>query len=141
MPLFLEGGTEPPPIETGELTVAVAVSDGRHTLYYIPGCAAVTPAVAARVRNAELVYFDGTLWSDDEMIAAGLGAKSGARMGHMSLSGPNGTIAAFRELGVRRKILIHINNSNPVLLKDSAERAAVVAAGWEVAHDGMEIVL
>ena len=141
VPLFLEGGAEPPPIETGELTVAVAISDGRHTLYYIPGCAAVTPAVAARVRNAELLYFDGTLWSDDEMIAAGLGAKSGRRMGHMSLSGPNGTIAAFRELGVRRKILIHINNSNPVLLKDSAERAAVVAAGWEVAHDGMEIVL
>ena len=141
VPLFLEGGAHAPPIETGELTVAVAVSDGRHTLYYIPGCAAMTPALAARVRNAELVYFDGTLWSDGEMIAAGLGAKSGRRMGHMSLSGPDGTIAAFRELGVRRKVLIHVNNSNPVLLEDSAERAAVVAAGWEVAHDGMEIVL
>jgi pyrroloquinoline quinone biosynthesis protein B len=141
VPLFLESGAETPPIATGEFAVAVAVSDARHTLYYIPGCAAVTPAVAARVRNAELVYFDGTLWSDDEMIAAGLGAKSGRRMGHMSLSGPDGTIAAFRELGVRRKILIHVNNSNPVLLEDSAEHAAVVAAGWEVAHDGMEIVL
>lgn len=140
VPLFLERGDDTP-IEAGELTVAVAVSDGRHTLYYIPGCAALTPAVAATVRDAELLYFDGTLWSDDEMIAAGLGAKSGRRMGHMSLNGPNGTIAAFQELGVRRKILIHINNSNPVLLADSAERAAVVAAGWEVAHDGMEIVL
>jgi pyrroloquinoline quinone biosynthesis protein B len=141
VPLYLEGRAHPPPITTGELTVAVAVSDGRHTLYYIPGCAAVTPALTARVRNAELVYFDGTLWSDDELIAAGLGAKSGRRMGHMSLSGPEGTLAAFRELSVRRKVLIHINNSNPVLLEDSAERAAVLAAGWEVAYDGMEIVL
>jgi len=141
VPLYLEGVAQAPAIETGESTVGVAVSDGQHTLYYIPGCAAMTPALAARVRNAELVYFDGTLWSDEEMITAGLGAKSGRRMGHISLSGPDGTIAAFRELNVGRKVLIHVNNSNPVLLEDSAERAAVVAAGWEVAHDGMEIVL
>jgi pyrroloquinoline quinone biosynthesis protein B len=141
VPLYLEGGVPAPPITSGELNVGVAVSEGPHTLYYIPGCAAVTPALAARVRNAELLYFDGTLWSDEEMIAAGLGTKTGRRMGHMSLSGPEGTIAAFRELGVHRKVLIHINNSNPVLLGDSAERAALVAAGWEVAHDGMEIVL
>jgi pyrroloquinoline quinone biosynthesis protein B len=140
-PLYLESRADPPAIETGELTVAVALSDARHTLYYVPGCAAVTPAVAARLRDAELVYFDGTLWSDDEMIAAGLGAKSGRRMGHISLSGPEGTIESFRKLGVRRKVLIHINNSNPVLLEESAERTAVIEAGWEVAHDGMEIVL
>ena len=59
----------------------------------------------------------------------------------MSVSGPEGTIAAFRELDVRRKVLIHINNSNPVLLEDSEERAAALAAGWEIAYDGMEIVL
>jgi pyrroloquinoline quinone biosynthesis protein B len=75
------------------------------------------------------------------MISAGLGDKSGRRMGHMSLSGPEGTIAAFRELDVQRKVLIHLNNSNPVLLDDSPERAQVVAAGWEVAYDGMEIML
>ncbi len=141
VPLFLEDGSDSPSIDSGELVVAVAISDGQHTLFYIPGCAAMTPALAARVRDAELVYFDGTLWSDDEMIAAGLGPKSGLRMGHMSLSGPQGTLAAFRDLGVRRKILIHLNNSNPVLLSDSPERAAVIAAGWEVAHDGMEIEL
>jgi pyrroloquinoline quinone biosynthesis protein B len=101
----------------------------------------MTPALANRLRNAELVYFDGTLWSDEEMIRAGIGQKSGLRMGHMSVSGPEGTVAAFRELGVRRKVLIHLNNSNPVLLDDSAERAAVTAAGWEVAYDGMEIEL
>jgi pyrroloquinoline quinone biosynthesis protein B len=58
-------------------------------------------------------------------------------MGHMSLSGPEGTIAAFAGLGVKRKILVHINNSNPVLLADSSERATLEAAGWEVAYDGM----
>jgi pyrroloquinoline quinone biosynthesis protein B len=141
VPLYLEDGAAAPPIQAGELTVGVAVSEGARTLYYIPGCASMTPALAARLRNAELVYFDGTLWSDEEMIASGLGTKTGRRMGHMSLTGPEGTIAAFRELSVHRKVLIHINNSNPVLLEDSAERATVRAAGWEVAHDGMEIVL
>jgi coenzyme PQQ biosynthesis protein B len=100
----------------------------------------MAPALAARLRGAELVFFDGTLWRDDEMIAAGLGPKTGRRMGHMSLSGPDGTIAAFRDLGVRRRILIHINNSNPVLLDDSPERAETEAAGWEVAYDGMEVI-
>ena len=75
------------------------------------------------------------------MIRSETGVKTGARMGHMSLSGPDGTLAAFAPLGVRRKILIHVNNTNPVLLDDSAERAAVEAAGWEVACDGMEITL
>jgi len=141
VPLFLERVGGALSIQTGEMTVAAVVSDGRSTLHFIPSCAAMTAALAARLRNADLVYFDGTLWSDDEMIAAGLGDKSGHRMGHMSLTGPDGTIAAFKELGVRRKVLIHLNNSNPVLLDDSGERAQVLSAGWEVAYDGMEIVL
>jgi pyrroloquinoline quinone biosynthesis protein B len=87
------------------------------------------------------VLFDGTLWTDDEMLRAGLGAKTGLRMGHMSVSGPNGTLAAFTHIDVRRKILLHINNSNPILLGDSPERAAVADAGWEIAYDGMEIEL
>jgi pyrroloquinoline quinone biosynthesis protein B len=85
--------------------------------------------------------FDGTLWTDDEMLRARLGGKTGLRMGHMSVSGPSGTLNAFRMLDIRRKIMLHINNSNPILLDDSPERAAVEAAGWEVAYDGMEIQL
>lgn len=139
-PLYLERGTEPL-IEAGETTVGVALSDGEHRLLFVPGCAAMTPELSARLRGADVAFFDGTLWSDDEMIAAGLGAKTGRRMGHMSLSGPEGTLAAFKDLGVRRKVLIHLNNSNPVLLEDSPERAAVVAAGWEVAFDGMDVML
>jgi pyrroloquinoline quinone biosynthesis protein B len=85
------------------------------------------------------VLFDGTLWRDDEMVVLGLGPKTGRRMGHMSVSGPNGVVAAFRDIPVRRRILIHINNSNPILLGGSAERAGVEKEGWEVAYDGMEV--
>jgi pyrroloquinoline quinone biosynthesis protein B len=73
------------------------------------------------------------------MIRLGLGPKTGRRMGHMSVSGPDGTIAAFRDVTVGRKILVHINNSNPILLDDSAERSLVEKEGWEVACDGMEV--
>jgi pyrroloquinoline quinone biosynthesis protein B len=141
-PLYLEnGGDEPPPIEAGEITVAAAISDGRRKLVYAPGCAQVTPELASRMQEADLVFLDGTLWRDDEMIAAGLGRKTGRRMGHISMSGPDGAIAACRGVTTARKVFIHINNSNPVLLADSAERAEAEAAGWEVAYDGMEIAL
>ena len=97
--------------------------------------------LASRLTGAPLVLFDGTLWHDAEMVEAGIGVKSGQRMGHISMSGPDGTMAAFQDLGVARKVFIHINNSNPVLLEDSPERASVKAAGWDVAFDGMEISL
>jgi pyrroloquinoline quinone biosynthesis protein B len=122
-------------------TVGARVSDGRRTLFFIPGCAGMTPGLADRLRGADAVLFDGTLWRDDEMIAAGLGPKTGLRMGHMSLTGPAGTLAAFAGLGVRQKVLIHINNSNPVLLDDSPESAEVRAQGWNVGYDGMRIEL
>jgi pyrroloquinoline quinone biosynthesis protein B len=118
----------------------IASRDG-HRCFYIPGSAAMPKHLAARLRGAELVFFDGTLWRDDEMIAAGMGSKTGRRMGHMSIDGPEGTIAAFAELDVRRKVFIHMNNTNPVLLAGSAERARARDAGWEVAEDGMEIRL
>ncbi|MBV9777172.1 MAG: pyrroloquinoline quinone biosynthesis protein PqqB [Acetobacteraceae bacterium] len=141
VPLYLERPGATPPIVVGEETTGAAISDGRHTLFFIPGCAAMTDDLTARLRGAGLVLFDGTLWTDDEMIRAGTGTKTGRRMGHMSVHGPDGTLAAFRDLDVRRKILIHINNSNPILLRDSAERETARAAGWEVAFDGMEITL
>jgi len=109
--------------------------------YYVPGCADLEPPLAARLRGAPLVFFDGTLYRDDEMVEGGLGVKTGHRMGHLSLSGPDGTMAAFEGLDVGRRVFIHINNSNPVLLEESPERAAVERAGWEVAFDGQEITL
>jgi pyrroloquinoline quinone biosynthesis protein B len=126
---------------TEEDTVGLEVSAGERRFFYVPGCAAMPPALADRLRGADLVFFDGTTFADDEMIALGLGGKTASRMGHMSLGGEGGTIAAFAPLGVRRKILIHINNSNPVLIDGSPERREVEAEGWEVATDGMEVTL
>ena len=141
VPLYLEQATETPRIVEGEETVGVAITDGTRRILFIPGCAGMTDTLSQRLHGADVVLFDGTLWTDDEMLRAGIGGKTGLRMGHMSVSGPNGTLAAFKTLDVLRKILLHINNSNPILLDDSPERAAVEAAGWEVAYDGMEIRL
>lgn len=109
--------------------------------HYIPGCAVIDVALASRLRGASLVLFDGTLYTDEEMIAQGLSDKTGRRMGHISMAGADGSLAAFAALDVGRRIYVHMNNSNPVLREDSAERAAVERAGWEVAFDGMEIRL
>jgi pyrroloquinoline quinone biosynthesis protein B len=111
------------------------------SFFYIPGCAEVDAPLAQRIKGAELLFFDGTLYTDTEMIDQGLLNKTGARMGHISISGPHGSIAAMKDLGVKRKIYVHINNSNPVLNDNSPERKAVEAAGWEVGYDGMEVTL
>ncbi|WP_027284618.1 pyrroloquinoline quinone biosynthesis protein PqqB [Rubritepida flocculans] len=141
LPLFAEQeGADPGMTQAGE-TIGLALSAGAGTLHVIPGCAMMTPALAARLRGAEAVLFDGTLWTDEEMIALGAGPKTGRRMGHMPISGPGGTLEAFAELGVRRRILIHLNNTNPALLEDSPERAQLAREGWEVAEDGMEFSL
>jgi pyrroloquinoline quinone biosynthesis protein B len=110
-------------------------SDGR--LVFIGNCATVTEDMRARCNGAAAVFFDGTMWRDDEMIARGEGVKTGKRMGHISMSGPDGSIAALADLDIERRIFIHINNTNPALLADSPERAEIEAAGWQVAHDGM----
>lgn len=109
--------------------------------FYIPGCASMPAELVSRLNGADLVFFDGTLFHDDEMIQRGEGVKTGQRMGHMSMSGPNGSIAAFESIDVARRIFIHINNTNPVLLDDTAERREVEAAGWEISFDGMEVSL
>ena len=128
--------------KTGD-TLGLHISEsasGQH-FFFLAACSDVQPDLAERVRGAPLVFFDGTLWQDDEMISDGKGVKTGARMGHISMSGPNGSIAAFDPLGVKRKVFMHINNSNPALLHDSAARAELEKAGWEVLADGTEITL
>jgi pyrroloquinoline quinone biosynthesis protein B len=119
----------------------VSASATGKRFYYIPGCAALDDELAQRLHAAPLLFFDGTLWQDDEMIRAGLGAKTGRRMGHLSVSGATGSMAVLGALGIARKLFIHINNTNPILCIGSAERQAVAAAGWEVARDGFEIEL
>ena len=138
--LYLETGSSPQELagQAGD-TVGIEITSGGKRLVYIPGCARMTDALKRRLAGASTALFDGTLWRDDEMVRAGLGPKTGQRMGHMSVSGPDGTIAAFRDIAVERKILVHINNSNPILLDDSAERRVLTEEGWEVAYDGMEV--
>ena len=143
VPLFMEGDHGGDAVATdvmGEQTVGVEISDGAQTFFYIPGCARMVPALADRIRGAELVLFDGTLWQDDEMVQQGVGQKTGKRMGHMSMSGPEGSIAAFSELDVKRKVYVHMNNTNPVW-RNGPERAEAEASGWQIGFDGMEIEL
>lgn len=138
-PLYLE---EAAPADEEEDTIALEFQDaaGRKA-FYIPGCRKVTPALKARLEGAALLLFDGTLWTDDEMRQAGVGTRTGQAMGHHHLGGADGSIAALEGLRLERKIFIHINNTNPLLRRDSDERRLATEAGWQVAHDGMELVL
>ncbi len=138
-PLYLEGENPDTASETAA-NVGVELSAAGARIVFIPGAAAVTAAMRVRMTRADVVFFDGTLYRDDEMIASGTGVKTGRRMGHMPIDGDDGTLAALAELSARR-IFLHINNTNPILVDGSPERAAVERAGWQVAEDGMEIVL
>lgn len=112
-------------------------ADGE-SFVFLAACAEITPAVAAQINGASLVFFDGTLWRDDELIALGLSQKTGQRMGHIAM---DTAIAAFDGLDVGRKFFLHINNSNPALQPGSPERQALEHAGWQIPADGMEITL
>lgn len=139
VPLYLEGED----VQTdliGEQTVGVALETDTARAFYIPGCAHLNDDLRERLDGADIVFFDGTLWQDDEMIQAGLGQKTGQRMGHMSMSGPDGSIEAFATMAIGQKIFVHMNNTNPVLRPDSAESEQARAAGWIIGQDGMEIV-
>lgn len=140
--LWLEDATLPDFGSVPEDTVGLKVEDDSgHAFFYIPGCAALPAHLAERLAGAELVFFDGTTWTEDEMIRLSLSEKTASRMGHMAMSGDTGSIAAFAPLKVGRRVFVHINNSNPVLLADSSERAQAEAAGWEIGFDGMEVSL
>jgi pyrroloquinoline quinone biosynthesis protein B len=138
VPLYAEGESgEDFAVDDGD-TIGLEISAADSVLLYVPGCARLTDELRQLIAGAPLVLFDGTLWRDDEMVSLGLSAKTGARMGHMSAVD---TIAAFADLGVARKVFVHVNNSNPMIVDDSPERAEAERAGWIIAHDGMEIAL
>ncbi|MGH1578631.1 pyrroloquinoline quinone biosynthesis protein PqqB [Planktotalea sp.] len=137
VPLYLEGETVQTDL-VGEQTVGVELEASGKRAFYIPGCAAMPDDLKARIEGANMVMFDGTLWQDDEMLRAGLSQKTGKRMGHISMSGADGSIAAFDGVKVDQKIFVHMNNTNPVLRPGSTEKALAEQAGWIVAQDGME---
>jgi pyrroloquinoline quinone biosynthesis protein B len=139
VPLYLEGSAPALAAET-EANVGVELVCGEHRLVFVPGCAAVTSALHARLARADAVLFDGTLFADDEMIATGTGAKTGRRMGHMPIDGEGGSLAALADVPGRR-IYMHINNTNPIRVAGAPERRRVEAAGWQIAEDGLRIEL
>jgi len=139
VPLYLEGDDPEIGGET-DATVGVEITTDGSRLTFVPGSAAITPQLEERLTRADVVLFDGTLYQDDEMIRTGTGSKTGRRMGHMQIEGPGGSLNALAALS-RRRIYIHINNTNPILVEGSPERRRVEAAGWEIAEDGMEIAL
>ena len=110
-------------------------------LYFLAACAGITDDLKARLAGAAVVFFDGTVWRDDELIAAGLGNKTGQGMGHIAMSGASGVIESLAGLDIDRKIFLHINNSNPALLPASPERKMAERAGWQIPADGTEITL
>jgi pyrroloquinoline quinone biosynthesis protein B len=140
---YLEGKAHPAGDDGSGDTLGLRIGDkasGKH-MYFLAACAGVSSDLRSRLAGASAIFFDGTVWRDDELIAAGLGDKTGQGMGHIAMSGDSGAIAALADLDVGRKIFLHINNSNPVLLRDSAERKIAEQAGWQIPTDGTEIVL
>lgn len=139
LPLYLEGD-DPEIGAESAANVGIDLQCGGARLLFVPGATAVTPAMRERFGQADAILFDGTLFTDDEMLRTGTGHKTGRRMGHMPIDGEDGTLKALAGLNARR-IFVHINNTNPIQIEGSPERRKVEAAGWQVAEDGMEIVL
>lgn len=142
--LYLENAEAGPDFGTQEGdTIGIKVTDTRSgkAFFYIPGCATIDEPLAARLKGASVVFFDGTLFTNNEMLDQGLMPKTGARMGHINMSGEDGSIEAFSKLGVGRLIYVHINNSNPALDDNSDARKSIDGAGWEVGYDGLEVRL
>ncbi|NLS70749.1 pyrroloquinoline quinone biosynthesis protein PqqB [Bradyrhizobium brasilense] len=140
---YLEGKAHPAGADGVGDTLGLRIADRRSGkyFYFLAACARVTDDLKSRLKGAPLVFFDGTVWRDDELIAAGLGNKTGQSMGHIAMSGDQGAIESLAGLDIGRKVFLHINNSNPALLGTSAERKAAEQAGWQIPSDGTEIVL
>lgn len=140
VPLWLEDETMEIGAET-ETTVGAMIEANGRRLAYIPGCARVTEKLKGQIAGVDALLFDGTVYYDDDMIRAGVGTKTGWRMGHVPMRGEGGAVEALADVALGRRVFVHINNTNPVLIEDSPERAEIEAAGWTVAHDGLELSL
>jgi pyrroloquinoline quinone biosynthesis protein B len=134
--LFLEGHDENAEGDTLGLVITDRSSGAR--MVFVAACAAITDELLSLIEGADAVFFDGTLWRDDEMIAQGLSSKTGQRMGHIAMSD---VIPALAATPIGSKFFLHINNSNPALRPESDERKALEAAGWSIPAEGTEITL
>ena len=142
---FAVGG-DPPRFATRDEpghTVGLTIrADGGGTVAYLPGCGAIDDALLARLAGASLVVIDGTFWSEDELVRLGLSDRRARQMGHLPVGGTGGSLERLRALAESATVVFaHINNSNPMLVEDSPERAAVLAAGMVVGEDGMRFTV
>jgi pyrroloquinoline quinone biosynthesis protein B len=140
VPLYLETSAVDTAMMGGQTVGAEMKSDAAR-LVYIPGCSKLTEEIKAVIDGADALFFDGTLFRDDEMVTEGLGSKTGLRMGHMPISGPGGSLEMLAGVSARRKVYVHMNNTNPVWRPQSSERRTVESAGVEIGFDGMELLL
>lgn len=138
-PLYIEN-VQPAQGGLEETNAGVELCAGGTCLIYVPGAAAISPPVRERLARADVILFDGTFFRNDEMERQGTGTKTAFAMGHVPISGEGGSLAILQGIGARR-IYVHINNTNPVLIHGTPERTEVEQHGWEIAEDGMEIAL
>lgn len=134
--LFLEGEDEPDPGDTLGLKITDTATGS--SVVFLPACARLTPELSAIVEGADAIFFDGTVWRDDELIAQGLGQKTGQRMGHIAMQD---AIPALEDTRIGKKFFFHINNSNPAWRPESDERRAMEKAGWTIPAQGTEITI
>jgi pyrroloquinoline quinone biosynthesis protein B len=137
---------DPPRFARRELpghTVGLLVeeAEGGVKVAFVPGCGALDTALLDRLGQADLLLFDGTFWSDDELISLGISDRTARQMDHLPVSGPEGSLERLKLLPCRHRVYTHINNSNPMLLEDSMERRRVEAAGMIVGDDGMRFAV
>ncbi len=121
--------------------VGYRLTDGRsgRALVHLPVLQELTPALCAELEGCACLLVDGTCWSDDELIRLGLAGRTAREMGHLPISGPGGSLEQLARLPVERRIYVHVNNTNPILLEDAPERRTVEEHGMEVAVDGLEL--
>ncbi len=139
VPLYQETGIIPNVSRSGH-AIGLHIRTAGERLSYVPGCGAIDLQLRSDLATTDTLLFDGTVWKDDEMQTAGVGSKTGRRMGHIPVSGDDGSVQGLQSLKARRRIFIHLNNTNPLLVEGSPERQHVEAMGWEVGFDGMKVM-
>jgi pyrroloquinoline quinone biosynthesis protein B len=138
IPLYREGEGKFEVSRNGN-TIGMHMRHEGRCLSYVPGCGDIDAQLLRDLRDTDTLLFDGTLWTDDEMLRTQTGVKTGRRMGHVPVSGDDGSMALLQSLPSRQKIFVHLNNTNPLLIDHSPEQILARQQGWLVSHDGMDI--
>jgi pyrroloquinoline quinone biosynthesis protein B len=139
VPLYMEGEEVKTDMRSPYTLGLKIWADPQKPIVYIPGCGAIDDELRREVDGAFALFFDGTVWRDDEMSRLGVGTKTGRRMGHIPVDGAQGSLEAFQNVTCGRRVFVHINNTNPLLVAGSPERLGAEAKGWEIGYDGMEL--